>query len=62
MTQPTSRAALLRKIARLEAQLEAAEAFVARMARCDIHTIMQNADMKRRMEQAAKLLSGDEEL
>lgn len=57
-TKPVSNAALLRKIARLEAQLQAANEFVARMSQCDIATVMLNADLKERMRQAAVLLVG----
>lgn len=57
-TKPTSNAALLRKVARLEAQLKAAQDFIAHISSCDIKTVMQNADMRERMRQAAALLNG----
>lgn len=56
--KPLSNAALLRKVARLEAQLESAQEFVKRMSGFDIQTVMQNGDMRLRIKQAAELLAG----
>jgi len=57
-TKPMTNAALLRKVARLEAQLKAAQDFIAHISNCDIKTIMQNADLRERARQAAEILNG----
>lgn len=57
-TKTQSNAALLRKVARLEAQLKAAEAFIQHTALMDLQLVMRHADMGVRMKQAAVLLNG----
>lgn len=57
-TKLLSNAALLRKIARLEAQLKAAEAFIQRTALMDLQLVMRHADMGERIRQAADILAG----
>ncbi len=56
--KPQSNATLLRKVARLEAQLKAAQDLNLRISSSDMRTVMQNADLKLRIEQAAALLAG----
>lgn len=57
-TKPMTNAALHRKVARLEAQIKAAHDFMQRDRSAEFITICRNADMKKRMEQAAELLVG----
>lgn len=59
--KPQTNAALLRKVARLEAQLKAAQDLNLRISSSDMRTVMQNADLKLRIEQAAALLAGGDE-
>lgn len=53
-----SNAALLRKIARLEAQIKAAHDFMQRDRSGEFAMICRNADNLERMKQAAALLNG----
>lgn len=57
-TKPLSNAALLRKIARLEAQLQAAHDFMQRDRSAEFDMIRNNVDMQTRMRQAAVILAG----
>jgi hypothetical protein len=53
-TKPTI-ASLQRKIERLEAQLQAAQALNLRISRCDWDTVLQNADMRTLLAQIAQM-------
>ena len=62
MSNPKSAAALRRKIERLEAQLKAAQDLNLRIGASDMQMVRRNTEMDARMKQAARLLSGEEEL
>ncbi len=57
---PKTLAAALRKIARLEAQLKAAEEFNRRDHSTEFALICRNADNLERMKQARDLLAGSD--
>lgn len=56
--KPMTNAALLRKIARLEAQIKAAHDFMQRDRSAEFNLICRNADNLERMKQAAAILNG----
>ena len=53
-------AALLRKIGRLEAQLQAARDFNLRISACDMDLAIKNADMREQLRQIAEIAQGVE--
>lgn len=56
--KPMTNAALLRKVARLEAELQAARDFMLRDRAGEFAMICRNADIQLRMQQAIEILSG----
>lgn len=58
---PTTVAALRRKIARLEAQLAAYSELITRDRTTELQTIRRAADMRVRMEQAVQILTGKDD-
>ena len=60
MTQKPSYAALLRKIERLEAKLAALQADRDKVFRIYTDCIGQRVDLKMRVEQAMRLLAGED--
>jgi len=61
VTTPQTPAALRRKIERLEAQIKALTDFMDRDRKSEYETIRRNADMAVRIEQAARILQGEDE-
>ncbi len=60
MSNPTTPAALRRKVARLEAQLAALRAFIDRDRRADVATALHAADLAARIDQATQILQGED--
>lgn len=56
-TKLQSNAALLRKIERLEAQLESAKALNLRIGSNDFRVVLENADMREQLRQIAEMAS-----
>ncbi len=62
MSNPTTVAALRRKIVRLEAQLASLQAFLQQDRESEYKTIRRNADMAVRMAQAVEILQGKDDV
>jgi hypothetical protein len=61
MSNPTTAAALRRKVERLEAQLQALQDFMERGRKDEYQTIHRAADMAVRIQQATRILQGADE-
>jgi len=53
--KPPTIAQLKRKIERLEAQVQAAQALNLRISRSDFRTVMENADQREKLRQIAEM-------
>ena len=62
MSNPTTVAALRRKVDRLEAQRASLQAFLQRDRESEYITIRRNADLMVRTDQAIKILQGKDDV